>query len=65
MRAREDLEARDNRKIAKEMNSGTRTGNKVYKTFFFQTKKKRKIYSKLQFAMGDMEALTRLNGNRS
>jgi len=42
MRAREDLEARDNRKIAKEINSGTRTGNKVYKTFFFQTKKKKK-----------------------
>lgn len=34
MRAREDLEARDNRKIAKDINKGMRTGNKIYMAYF-------------------------------
>lgn len=33
MRAREDLEARDNRKIAKDINNGMRTGKKIYMAY--------------------------------
>ena len=34
MRAREDLEARDNRKIAKDINNGMRMGINIYMTCF-------------------------------
>jgi hypothetical protein len=36
MRAREDLEARDNRRIIKEMNAGMRTGNNIYMNYFHE-----------------------------
>jgi hypothetical protein len=36
MRTREDLEARDNRRMTKEINAGIRTGNEIYKTYFFK-----------------------------
>ena len=34
MRAREDLEARDNRKMAKDINNGMRMGINTYMTYF-------------------------------
>ena len=34
MRAREDLEARESRKIAKDINNGMRIGIKIYMTYF-------------------------------
>ena len=34
MRAREDLEALDNRKMAKDINNGMRIGNKRYMAYF-------------------------------
>ena len=34
MRAREDLEARENRRIIKEINAGMRTGNMIYINYF-------------------------------
>lgn len=35
MRTREDLEARDNRRMTKETNAGMTTGNEIYNTCFF------------------------------
>ena len=40
MRTREDLEARDNRRMTKETNAGMTTGNEIYNTCFFFLKKK-------------------------
>jgi hypothetical protein len=37
MRTREDLEARDNRRMTREMKAGMRTGNEIYKTYFFKS----------------------------
>ena len=37
MRTREDLEARDNRRMTIEINAGMTTGNEIYKTYYFKS----------------------------